>query len=951
MSKKTDQTEALAKNYDSFARRHIGISEERSLKMLDDLGFNSMDNFIQSIVPESIYSNKDLKIDDGLSEEAALRHIKRISKENRLFKSYIGQGFYNSITPPSIQKNVFENPSWYTSYTPYQPEIAQGRLEALINYQTMVADLTGMEIANASLLDEPTAAAEAMTLAKRLSKSKSDVFLVDENCFSQTLHIIETRAKPLDIQIKVLAPKNMLDQECFGAFLQYPDTNGVINNYSYLVDGLHKKKALAVFATDLLALTLITPPGDYDADIVIGSSQRFGIPLGFGGPHAAFIATKESYKRSLPGRIVGASIDVHGKTAYRLALQTREQHIRREKATSNICTSQALLAIMAGFYAVYHGPEGLKSIALRVHKYAVTLKVMLEKNGIEIHSSSFFDTLVIHSGDKTKDFIKRAKIKKINLRIIDETSLGISMDESVSFEDLKEIIEIFCEENELIAPNETLSCISKDVRRTSNYLTHSIFNSYYSETELMRYIKKLCNKDIALNTSMIPLGSCTMKLNSASEMEPISWPEFSAIHPLAPTNQIQGYLKLINELEQMLEVITGYSVISLQPNAGSQGEYAGLLAIDAYHKQNGDNQRNICLIPRSAHGTNPASAQMVGFKVVPIECNKEGNISIKDLKEKIKLHKENLSAIMITYPSTHGVFESTVIEVCNIVHAAGGLVYIDGANLNAMVGICYPGAFGGDVSHLNLHKTFCIPHGGGGPGIGPIGVVDKLKSFIPGFHGNPNNNVGPVSGSNYGSASILPISWMYIKMMGSKGLKKATEIAILNANYVAHRLGDHYKILYKGQNGLVAHECIVDVRPFKDSANIEVEDIAKRLIDYGFHAPTMSWPVAGTLMIEPTESESKDEIDRFCDAMINIKKEIQDIENGDLDITDNMLKNAPHTAEEVSKDEWDHSYTRSRAAYPLEILKEKKFWPPIGRVNNVYGDKNLMCSCPSMEEF
>mgnify|MGYP003320735813 FL=1 len=951
MSKKTDQTEALAKNYDSFARRHIGIPEETSLKMLDDLGFNSMDNFIQSIVPESIYSNKDLKIDNGLSEVAALRHIKRISKENRLFKSYIGQGFYNSITPPSIQKNVFENPSWYTSYTPYQPEIAQGRLEALINYQTMVADLTGMEIANASLLDEPTAAAEAMTLAKRLSKSKSDVFLVDENCFSQTLHIIETRAKPLDIQIKVLAPKNMLDQECFGAFLQYPDTNGVINNYSYLVDGLHKKKALAVFATDLLALTLITPPGDYGADIVIGSSQRFGIPLGFGGPHAAFIATKESYKRSLPGRIVGASIDVHGKTAYRLALQTREQHIRREKATSNICTSQALLAIMAGFYAVYHGPEGLKSIALRVHKYAVTLKIMLEKNGIEIHSSSFFDTLVIHSGDKTKDFIKRAKIKKINLRIIDETSLGISMDESVSFEDLKEIIEIFCEENELIAPNETLSCISKDVRRTSDYLTHSIFNSYYSETELMRYIKKLCNKDIALNTSMIPLGSCTMKLNSASEMEPISWPEFSAIHPLAPTNQIQGYLKLINELEQMLEVITGYSVISLQPNAGSQGEYAGLLAIDAYHKQNGDNQRNICLIPRSAHGTNPASAQMVGLKVVPIECNKEGNISIKDLKEKIKLHKENLSAIMITYPSTHGVFESTIIEVCNIIHDAGGLVYIDGANLNAMVGICYPGAFGGDVSHLNLHKTFCIPHGGGGPGVGPIGVVDKLKDFIPGFHENPNNDVGPVSGSNYGSASILPISWMYIKMMGSKGLKKATEIAILNANYVAHRLGDHYKILYKGQNGLVAHECIVDVRPFKDSANIEVEDIAKRLIDYGFHAPTMSWPVAGTLMIEPTESESKDEIDRFCDAMINIKKEIQDIENGDLDITDNMLKNAPHTAEEVSKDEWDHSYTRSRAAYPLEILKEKKFWPPIGRVNNVYGDKNLMCSCPSMEEF
>ena len=951
MSKKIDRSKTQAKNYDSFARRHIGTSEETSLKMLNDLGFNSMDNFIQSIVPESIYSNKDLKIDGGLSEEAALRHIKKISKKNHLFKSYIGQGFYNSITPSPIQKNVFENPGWYTSYTPYQPEIAQGRLEALINYQTMVADLTGMEIANASLLDEPTAAAEAMTLTKRLSKSKSDVFLVDENCFSQTQHIIKTRAKPLGIEIKVLAAKNMLDQECFGAFLQYPDTNGVINNYSHLVEGLHKKKALAIFATDLLALTLLRPPGDYGADIVIGSSQRFGIPLGFGGPHAAFIATKDSYKRSLPGRIVGASIDAHGKTAYRLALQTREQHIRREKATSNICTSQALLAIMAGFYAVYHGPEGLKSIALRVHSYTVTLKEILEKNGIEIQSSSFFDTLVIHSGDKTKDFIKRAKVKKINLRIINKTSLGISMDESVSFEDLKEIVEIFCEDNELIVPNETLSSISMDVRRTSDYLTHSIFNSYHSETELMRYIKKLCNKDIALDTSMIPLGSCTMKLNSASEMEPVSWPEFSAIHPLAPTNQIQGYLKLVSELEQMLKVITGYSAISLQPNAGSQGEYAGLLAIDAYHKKNGENQRNICLIPRSAHGTNPASAQMVGLKVVPIECNKEGNISIKDLKEKIKLHKENLSAIMITYPSTHGVFESTIIEVCDIIHDAGGLVYIDGANLNAMVGICYPGAFGGDVSHLNLHKTFCIPHGGGGPGVGPIGVVDKLKDFIPGFHENPNNNIGPVSGSNYGSASILPISWMYIKMMGSKGLKKATESAILNANYIAYRLEGHYKVLYKGQNGLVAHECIIDVRSFKDSANIEVEDIAKRLIDYGFHAPTMSWPVAGTLMIEPTESESKDEIDRFCDAMINIKKEIQDIENGDLDITDNMLKNAPHTAEEVSKDEWDHSYTRSRAAYPLEVLKENKFWPPVGRVNNVYGDKNLMCSCPSMDEF
>jgi glycine dehydrogenase len=695
---------------------------------------------------------------------------------------------------------------------------------------------------------------------------------------------------------------------------------------------------------------LIKPPGEFGADIVIGSSQRFGVPIGFGGPHAAFMATKESYKRSLPGRIVGASIDSHGNIAYRLALQTREQHIRREKATSNICTAQALLAIMAGFYAVYHGSEGLKAIGQRVNDFARLLMLALTKNDIDFKSSTFFDTLVILSGDKTQGYIEKALDKKINLRLIDDSSIGITIDESVSFEDLKEIVSIFCDED-ISALNNLSTSIPENLIRTSNYLTHSVFNDYQTETELMRYIRRLFNKDIALDTAMIPLGSCTMKLNSASEMMPVSWPEFSSIHPLVPANQIDGYIELTDELESMLIAITGYKGVSLQPNAGSQGEFAGLLAINAYHKSKGDCERNICLIPRSAHGTNPASAQMVGLEVVPIECNLEGNISIKDLKEKTELYKDQLSAIMITYPSTHGVFESSVTEVCKIVHDAGGLVYIDGANLNAMVGLCYPGHFGGDVSHLNLHKTFCIPHGGGGPGVGPIGVVDKLKEFVPGFHNNSSRKVGPVSGSDWGSASILPISWMYIKMMGANGLRKATEIAILNANYIAFRLKDDYQILYKGESGLVAHECILDVRPFKDSAEVEVEDIAKRLIDYGFHAPTMSWPVAGTLMIEPTESESRAELDRFCDAMISIRKEISDIESGALDKNDNMLKNAPHTAEEMASDEWAHSYSRIRAAYPVKSLKNNKFWPPVGRVDNTYGDRNLICSCPSMDDF
>ena len=950
MSKKENTFKTISSNLNSFSRRHIGIDQKVSAEMLKDIGFLKMDDFIQSIVPENIYSPESLSVSSELSEEEALRYIEEISKKNKVYKTYIGQGFYNSVTPAPILRNIFENPGWYTSYTPYQPEIAQGRLEALINYQTMICDLTGMEIANASLLDEPTAAAEAMMLAKRLSKSKANLFIVDEQCLPQTINVLETRAKPLGIEIKIGDPQKMQDEEYFAALVQYPGVDGVIRDFSDLVASSHKNEALVIFAADILALTLIKPPGEFGADIVIGSSQRFGVPIGFGGPHAAFMATKESYKRSLPGRIVGASIDSHGNIAYRLALQTREQHIRREKATSNICTAQALLAIMAGFYAVYHGPEGLKAIGQRVNDFSRLLMLALTKNEINLKSSTFFDTLVILSGEKTQGYIEKALDKKINLRLIDDSSICITIDESVSFEDLKEIVSIFCDED-ISALNNLSASIPKNLIRTSDYLTHSVFNDYQTETELMRYIRRLFNKDIALDTAMIPLGSCTMKLNSASEMMPVSWPEFSSIHPLVPANQTNGYTELTNELESMLIAITGYTGVSLQPNAGSQGEFAGLLAINEYHKSKGDNQRNICLIPRSAHGTNPASAQMVGLKVVPIECNLEGNISIKDLKEKTELHKDKLSAIMITYPSTHGVFESSVTEVCKIVHEAGGLVYIDGANLNAMVGLCYPGKFGGDVSHLNLHKTFCIPHGGGGPGVGPIGVVDKLKEYVPGFHNNSSRKVGPVSGSDWGSASILPISWMYIKMMGANGLRKATEIAILNANYIAFRLKDDYQILYKGESGLVAHECILDVRPFKDSAEVEVEDIAKRLIDYGFHAPTMSWPVAGTLMIEPTESESRAELDRFCDAMISIRKEISDIETGALDKNDNMLKNAPHTAEEMADDEWTHSYSRIRAAYPVKSLKNNKFWPPVGRVDNTYGDRNLICSCPSMDDF
>ena len=908
-----------------------------------------MDDFIDAVVPSNILKKGEIDIGEEKTEEEALRELEKIAKQNKVYKSLIGQGHYNSHTPKVILRNVFENPGWYTSYTPYQPEISQGRLEALINFQTMVSDLTAMDIANASLLDEATAAAEAMTLAKRVSKSKSDTFYVDENCFENTINVLKTRAKPLGIEIKIGPVGDAESQECYGIFIQYPGSDGLIEDFSSIVESVQSKKGIAVFSTDLLSLCLLKPPGEMGADIVVGSSQRFGVPLGCGGPHAAFMAVKEDLKRSLPGRIVGASVDSSGDLAYRLALQTREQHIRREKATSNICTAQALLAIMAGFYSLYHGKEGLIEIAKKVNHLTCTLKENLSALGFKMQNDKFFDTLVVHTKSETSAIHSRALEKEINLRVIDSETLGLSLDETSTLEDLEILLEIFANTSVEIQKNQTVS-IPEGLIRQSSFLDHNIFNEFHTETEMLRYIRRLSDKDIALDRAMIPLGSCTMKLNATSEMIPVSWPEFSNIHPFAPKDQLIGYQKLVEEMEQMLALLTGYTGISLQPNAGSQGEYAGLLAIDAYHKSHQEAHRDICLIPKSAHGTNPASAQMVGLKVVPVECDSEGNIDIIDLKEKAEKHSENLSSLMITYPSTHGVFETSVTEVCEIIHSHGGFVYIDGANFNAMVGLCFPGSFGGDVSHLNLHKTFCIPHGGGGPGIGPIGVVEELKDFMPSFH-NETKAVGPVSGTDWGSASILPISWMYIKMMGTKGLLDATQNAILNTNYIASKLKGHYEILYKGKSDLVAHECIIDIRPLKEKAGIEVEDVAKRLIDYGFHAPTMSWPVAGTLMIEPTESESLKELDRFCEAMIKIREEIKEIEKGNSSVESNLLKNSPHTAKALISDSWDNEYERAQAAYPVESLYQNKYWPPVGRVDNVYGDRNLICSCPSMEDF
>ena len=943
-------------NFDSFALRHIGLSQTDIDLLLDQLGYKDLEDFSKSVLPKNIFIEEKLDLSDAMSEEEALKVLKEISKENAVYRSFIGQGYYGTVTPKVILRNVFENPGWYTSYTPYQAEISQGRLEALINFQTMVGDLTGFEIANASLLDEATAAAESMTLAHRVGKSKSQRFFIDQNCFPQTISVVTARAKPIGIEVMVGDPKQLTDlkeETYFGALLQYPGNDGAVIDFSQEIVSMHAQNGLVIMATDLLALTLLKSPGEMGADIAIGSSQRFGVPLGFGGPHAAFMATKEKYKRSLPGRLVGASIDEDGRTAYRLALQTREQHIRREKATSNICTAQALLAIMAGFYAAYHGPAGLKQIAQSVRSKATTLAKGINELGYDLKSSSFFDTVTIHTESRTQEIFSTAQDQLINLRMLDANHISISLDETVTDLEIKNITKLFKDlsKKEKVVLSFELPI---DIIRSTEYLTHPVFHLYRTETEMLRYIRKLCDKDIALDRAMIPLGSCTMKLNATSEMIPVGWEEFSNIHPYAPYDQTAGYKILINDLEAKLSEITGYSAVSLQPNAGSQGEYAGLLAIDAFHRSNGDPQRKICLIPESAHGTNPASAQMAGMNVVPISCDKKGNIDLEDLSEKASQHSNELAAIMITYPSTHGVFETTVTEVCQIIHDYGGKVYIDGANFNAMVGLCKPGEFGGDVSHLNLHKTFCIPHGGGGPGVGPIGVVKDLAPHLPSdpLTCEPSSkNVGPVSATNFGSASILPISWMYIQMMGASGLRKATQVAILSANYIAQKLSPHFKILYTGKNGLIAHECIIDIRPFKELCGVEVDDIAKRLIDFGFHAPTMSFPVPGTLMIEPTESESLAELDRFIEAMICIRYEITQVEDGTYSIEESPLRNAPHCAEKVISDDWQQKYSRSVAAYPVDLKGRNKYWPPIGRVDNVYGDKNLMCSCPSMSDY
>ncbi len=938
-----------------FIARHIGPRAEDEQAMLATLGFDSLQALSASVIPESIKGTSVLELSEGQSEAEALAAIKAIAGHNQLFKTYIGQGYYNCHTPAPILRNLLENPAWYTAYTPYQPEISQGRLEALLNFQTLISDLSGLPISNASLLDEATAAAEAMTFCKRLSKNKQGrAFFASQHCHPQTLDVLRTRAEPLGIEV-VVADEQQLDDlsDYFGALLQYPATDGDVYDYAALIQRFHDANALVAVAADLLALTLLTPPGEFGADVALGSAQRFGVPLGFGGPHAAYFATRDAFKRDMPGRLVGVSIDRHGKTALRLAMQTREQHIRREKATSNICTAQVLLANIASTYAVYHGPAGLQQIARRIHGLTAVLAQGLSALGVHAEQEYFFDTLTFTTGDATAALHAKATAAGINLRIIDAARLGLSLDETTTQADVQALWQVFAD-GQALPDFDALAQSYSDrlpaaLLRQSAILSHEVFNRYHSETELMRYLRRLADKDLALDRTMIPLGSCTMKLNAASEMIPITWPEFGSLHPFAPAEQSQGYQMLTDELEAMLCAATGYDAVSLQPNAGSQGEYAGLLAIRAYHLSRGDERRDVCLIPSSAHGTNPATANMAGMRVVVTACDARGNVDIEDLRAKAVQHRDQLAALMITYPSTHGVFEEGIREICAIVHDNGGQVYIDGANMNAMVGLCAPGKFGGDVSHLNLHKTFCIPHGGGGPGVGPIGVKSHLAPFLPG-HAAMTRKEGAVCAAPFGSASILPITWMYIRMMGGAGLKRASQLAILNANYIARRLETHYPVLYSGSNGLVAHECILDLRPLKDSSGISVDDVAKRLIDFGFHAPTMSFPVAGTLMIEPTESESRAELDRFCDAMICIRGEIRAVENGSLDSEDNPLKNAPHTAQEIVG-EWTHPYTREQAVYPLRSLVQSKYWPPVGRVDNVFGDRNLVCACPSIEAY
>ncbi len=944
--------------HDAFQERHIGPSATEQATMLQAIGYPSLAALIDTIVPESIRRHDVLPLGEFTepkSETEALATLKALAGKNKVLKSLIGQGYYNSHTPGVILRNIFENPAWYTAYTPYQPEISQGRLEAILNFQQVITDLTGMDIANGSMLDEGTAAAEAMTLIQRVGKSNSNVFYVSNDVLPQTLEILQTRAAPLGIEVRVCSGSEALENDCFGVLLQYPGVDGTVRDYREYAAAIHAKGGLVIAAADLLALTLLTPPGEWGADVVVGNSQRFGVPLGFGGPHAGYMGTKDAFKRSMPGRLVGVTVDAQGKQAYRLALQTREQHIRREKATSNICTAQVLLAVMASMYAVYHGPQGLKNIATRVHRLTATLAAGLKQAGVAVVNASFFDTLTINVADAAK--VHAAAVAAgYNLRKISATQVGVSLDETSTREDIAAIWQVFGVSADFAALEAaTADAIPASLVRSSAYLTHPTFSRYHSEHEMLRYLRSLADKDLALDRTMIPLGSCTMKLNATSEMIPVTWPEFSSIHPFAPNEQTVGYREMIDQLEAMLCAATGYDAVSLQPNAGSQGEYAGLLIIKAYHESRGEGHRNICLIPSSAHGTNPASAAMVGMDVVVVACDQNGNVDLADLKAKAEKHSANLAAVMVTYPSTHGVFEEGIKELCEIIHAHGGQVYVDGANMNALVGVAGPGKFGGDVSHLNLHKTFCIPHGGGGPGVGPVAVGAHLAKFLPnqtstGYVRN-ESGISAVSAAAYGSASILPISWMYIAMMGAAGLKAATENAILTANYVAKRLAPHYPVLYSGHDGLVAHECILDLRPLSDATGISNEDVAKRLIDFGFHAPTMSFPVPGTLMIEPTESESLVELDRFIDAMIAIREEIAKVASGEFDAKDNPLKNAPHTAEVVVANEWNHAYSREVAAYPVASLRQRKYWAPVGRADNVYGDRNLFCACVPVSDY
>ena len=951
-----------------FVHRHIGPSPTDVANMLETIGVSSMDELIEQAVPKAIRQRVPLDLGPALSEADVLQRLRGMASGNKILTSLIGQGYYGTILPPVIQRNILENPAWYTPYTPYQPEISQGRLEALLNFQTMIVDLTGLEIANASLLDEATAAAEGMAMARRVALSKATAFFVDRDCHPQTIAVVRTRAEPLGWQVVVADPMTALDPTAvFGALFQYPGCSGKIQDFRQAIAALHASGSLAVMAADPLALALLTPPGEMGADIAIGSTQRFGVPIGCGGPHAAYIATRQAHQRALPGRLVGVSVDSRGQVAYRLALQTREQHIRREKATSNICTAQVLPAVLASMYAVYHGPDGLKLIAEKVQRSAATLSAGLRALGWNVAPGHFFDTVTVDVGDRQEHILRRATESGINLRrIVGEDGarlIGISCDETTTPTVVHAVWRSFgaFDENPRSSAEISFATVSMQaaetlpasLRRESGFLTHPVFHRYHSETEMLRYMRRLADRDLALDRCMIPLGSCTMKLNATSEMIPLTWPEFSNIHPFSPIDQVSGYTEMISDLAAKLCAITGFDAISMQPNSGAQGEYAGLLAIRAYHRHRGHGHRNVCMIPSSAHGTNPASAHMAGMNVVVVDCDAEGNVDCSDVRLKAEAHANDLAAIMITYPSTHGVFEEQINSICDIVHAFGGQVYLDGANLNAQVGLARPGDYGPDVGHLNLHKTFCIPHGGGGPGMGPIGVKAHLARFLPGHPERPGepSEVGPVSAAPFGSASILTISWVYVTLMGGEGLTAATKAAILNANYIAARLAEHYPLLFKGRNGRVAHECILDTRPLKDAAGILVDDIAKRLIDYGFHAPTMSFPVPGTLMIEPTESESKAELDRFCDAVIAIRSEIRAIQEGRMARGNNTLKHAPHTMFDLADEKWERPYSRAEACFPLQNLRMHKYWCPVNRVDHMYGDRNLVCSCPPMEEF